>query len=173
MAVQRPSAFDFGNPDTWPEWEEQWELYRNEKLDAEPDEVQITSLLRTMGGDAEDIVKSLKLSDNQRQQYQCVREALDGHFSIKYVIRMRFQFYTRKQEYGETAQHYISTIRKIATKCDFVDVSNQLRDRLVSGISDNVLSMEMQKMTELQLTEQVAIDMVLTAVRVPKLFIAF
>ncbi|KAI0221653.1 hypothetical protein LSAT2_027057 [Lamellibrachia satsuma] len=161
MAVQRPHTFDVRNPDRWPEWVEQWERYRNEILCDEPDEVHLISLLHAIGGDARDIVKSLKLSNDQRSQYHHVREALDKYFPKKYVIRERCKFYTRKQEDSETAEDYIITIKKIAAKCEFVDISSQIRDRLISGVIDNTLRNDML-MTALELTEEVVIRMVLT-----------
>ena len=49
----------------------------------------------------------------------------------------RYGFFTKSQEPGESIDHYVTALRKLAQTCDFGDIRDSLiRDRIVFGVAD-------------------------------------
>ena len=69
---------------------------------------------------------------------------------------------------GETAEQFFRALYDLADRCNFMDRSTQIRDRLLVGILDERLSKEMQLMDEETLTEQKTVSMIRQAERVDK-----
>ena len=155
-----PDSFDFSQPAHWEEWITRWTRFRAiTKLDTETEEIQVSSLLYTMGPQSETVLDALRLSADDQQHYEIVLAALNAYLKPnKYVIFERF--YRRNQMTGEPAEQFIRALYELADKCDFTDRSTQIRDHLVVGILDERLSKEMQMMDEETLTEQKAVSMI-------------
>ena len=163
-----PDSFDFSQPAHWEEWITRWTRFRAiTKLDTETEEIQVSSLLYTMGPQSETVLDALRLSADDQQHYEIVLAALNAYLKPKkYVIFERF--YRRNQMTGEPAEQFIRALYELADKCDFTDRSTQIRDHLVVGILDERLSKEMQMMDEETLTEQKAVSMIRQAECVDK-----
>ena len=57
-----------------------------------------------------------------------------------HVIYERYEFNNRNQNIGENVDDYITSLRKMAQKCNFGTLSDDLiRDRIVCGILDNAV----------------------------------
>jgi len=52
-------------------------------LELQPDENQVNTLIYTMGGEAEDIVTSLCMKEEEASVYNTVKEKLEGHFLVR------------------------------------------------------------------------------------------
>ena len=157
---QPPKEFDFV-PEKWAEWASRYERFRVISKAADEEEVfQVNSFLYAMGSDSESIFDSLTLTNDQRQSYNAVKTAFDNYFSPKkYIIFERAKFFRRDQREGETVEQYVRALNELASKCEFQNRSEQMRDRIVVGISDTSVSRDMQKMDVTALTESVAINM--------------
>ncbi|XP_058985915.1 uncharacterized protein K02A2.6 [Musca domestica] len=55
------------------------------------------------------------------------------------IIIQRFQFYRRDQQEEEEIPEYLAALRKLCQHCDFKDLDEMLRDRLVCGMRDTNL----------------------------------
>ena len=63
--LQPPEHFDFSNQNKWGEWKERFCLYRKEtKLHKEDEEIQVATLIYTMGIEADNVLKSFELSES-------------------------------------------------------------------------------------------------------------
>ena len=155
-----PKEFDF-DPASWPEWFGRWSRYRTiSKLTEEDAQLQIDSFLYCMGSKSESILNGLGRSNDDMNDYKKVTDAFKNYFSPrKYIIYERSRFFRRDQQSGETVEQYVRALNDIADRCDFSNRSEQMRDRIVVGISDMSCSREMQKMDVNELTEEVAIRM--------------
>ena len=78
-------------------------------------------------------------------------EEFDNYFQVrKNVIFERARFNKRNQLSDEPVEEFISEIHRLADRCDFKNMKDELiRDRLVVGIRDNVLSERLQMEPEL------------------------
>ena len=115
------------------------------KLETETEEIQVSSLLYTMGPQSETVLNALLLSTDDQKHYEIVLAALNAYLKPKkYVIFEMARFYRRNEMTGGATEQFIRALYELADKCDFTDRSTQIRDRLVVGILDERLSKEMQ-----------------------------
>ena len=160
--VSPPENFNFTNPQEWPKWIRRFERFRTAtELSAKDEEVQVNTLIYSMGDDADDILRSFGLSDEDKKKYNTVRQRFDGHFVKKRnVIFERAKFNMRKQEEGETVDSFITDLYALAEYCGYDALHDEMiRDRLVVGLRDATLS------EKLQLDAELTLEKALTRVR--------
>ena len=95
-----------------------------------------------MGDEAEDVLSSTNISEEDKANYSKVLEKLNGFFKVrKNVILERAKFNRRYQLPGESAEQYITTLYRLVENCQYGELAQEMiRDRLVVGISDKALS---------------------------------
>ena len=114
-----------------------------------------------MGEEAEDILVSTNISEDQRKQYKAVLSKYDGFFRVRKNIiieRAKFNRHSQfldepaEQFIDEPAEQFIASLYNLATDCNFGDLKDQLiRDRIVVGIRNQALSEQLQSDPELTL----------------------
>ena len=114
-----------------------------------------------MGDDAEDILASFSLSEDNAKKYETVETKFNDHFNPrKNVIFERAKFNSRKQEEEEPVEAFITALYKLSEHCNYGDLKNEMiRDRIVVGIRDARLS------ERLQLDHKLTLDDAVTTVR--------
>ena len=160
--VAPPEAFNFRRPEEWTRWKRRFDRYRSVSgLNTKDDAAQINTLIYCMGDDAEDILVSFSLSEEDAKKYGTVEKKFDDHFNPrKNVIFERAKFNSRKQEDGEPVESFITELYKLSEHSNYGDMRNEMiRDRIVVGIRDARLS------ERLQLDHKLTLDDAVTAVR--------
>lgn len=157
---QHPGNFDFSHPERWPEWRQRFHRYRiATKLDKEEAEVQVCTLLYSMGKEAEQVYQTFTFGEGERERedYDNVIRKFDDYFVPKVnVIHERARFHMRVQRPGEMAEEYIRSLHELASTCDFGAAKDEnIRDRLVIGILDRKLSEKLQLMPDLTLNHAI------------------
>ena len=81
-----------------------------------------------------------------KKSYDSVLGKFDSFFKVrKNVIFEQARFKRRNQLDGESAEQYIMELYTLAENCDFNEMKDEMiRDRLVVGIKDSVLSERLQ-----------------------------
>lgn len=117
----------------------------------------MNTLIYTMGEEAEDVLTSLNLTDEEESDYKTMVDKLEAHFVVRRnVIFERAKFNQRQQESGETADTFITSLYALAEHCGYGALhSEMIRDRLVVGIRDKRLSESLQMDAELTLDKAV------------------
>ena len=102
------------------------------------EEAQVNTLIYTMGDDADDILRSFRLSDEDSKKYDVVKEKFDSHFvKRRNVIYERAKFNLRKQEEGEPVDSFITALYGLAEHCGYERLHDEMiQDRIVVGIRD-------------------------------------
>ena len=143
-----PESLSFDQPSKWPEWKERFARYRiAERLHREEGEVQVSTLIYTMGREAEKIYKSFTF-DPQAPPTRDV--SVLGKFDAYFVpkrntIHERAKFYQRSQQMGESVEAFVRALYDLATHCRFGAMeSENIRDRLICGMLDKELSQKLQ-----------------------------
>ena len=99
-------------------------------------------LLYCLGEEAEAVLASMNVMDEERKDYKKVIEKFDSLFQVrKNVIYKRARFNRRSQQTEETAEEYITALYNLTENCDYGDIKEEMiRDRLVVSIWDSALS---------------------------------
>ena len=75
VSLSPPDKLDFSLPDDWPQWMKHFERYRVASGLAEREgAIQVSALVYTMGTEAEDVLASFALSDDDSNEYELVTE---------------------------------------------------------------------------------------------------
>lgn len=155
-----PEPFDFSQPAEWPTWRQRFSRFRvASKLDKESSEVQVNSLLYSMGRDAEPIYGSFvfpaatEAMPHPEYEFNLVMQKFDEHFVPKRnVIHDRACFHKRNQRAGETVEAFVQSLYELAQHCEFgAGKDEQIRDRIVIGIMDKDVSQKLQLEADLTL----------------------
>lgn len=107
--VTPPSKFSFKSSE-WTRWIRRFERFRiATELDKKPEEKQVNSLIYTMGDEADDIITSVGLSQEEMKSYENVKSKFENHFIAKRnVIFERAKFNFRVQNEGEPVESFIT-----------------------------------------------------------------
>ena len=147
VTLNPPEPFNFARPDDWSRWKRRFEQFRVASgLDSESGAKQVSMLLYCMGGEAEMVLTSVGVKKKENEEYEEVMRKLDKHFQVRRnVIFERARFNRRDQLDGETAEKYITELYSLVEHCDYGTMTEEmLRDRLVVGIRDKMMSEKLQ-----------------------------
>ena len=106
------------------------------------EQCQVSTLLYCLGEEAEEVLDTTRISEDDRTKYKKVVEEFDKYFKVKKnVIYEHARFNQRNQLLDEPADHFITEVHKLADNFEFGSMKEELiRDRLVVGIQDLALS---------------------------------
>ena len=141
--VKAPDQFDFVS--SWESWKNRWEKFRKlSGLEEEEESKQIMMLFYTMGPKSENLCVRLKLSDVE--DYDLIIEKLDEYFCGKVnLVFERFKFFARNQNHNEPVEMFISDLYKLAERCCFKDLKEDLiMHKIIQGLADVQLSEAIQ-----------------------------
>lgn len=157
LSVQLPEKLGFRQPHTW----KAWFTRIITKLNHHSQETQINTFLYAMRGEGEDILSSLKLTEEQSGSYQDVTAAFEKHFAPRVnVIYERVKFNRRCQEPYESVDAFITDLHNMADRCQYGQLREELiSDPLVVGLA-NVQLLERQ-----QLNADLTLEAAVTAAR--------
>lgn len=153
-------SFNFSNQTEWLARKERFSRFRMaSKLNKDDPEVQISALIYAMGKEAEHIFKSLQFAEaGDEKKFEKVLEKFNEYFIPKRnIIHEGARFHQRAQQSGESIETFVRSLHEISEFCDFTDKKEQIRDRLVIGISDKELSEKLQLRSDLTLEKAVEI----------------
>ena len=143
IPVAAPEQFDFKRADEWLRWKRRFEQFLCASgLDKESDERKTSTFLYCLSPDADDILTSTSIGDDDRKKYSEVVAKLDAHFKVRRnVIFERARFNNPNQRENESAEEYITVLYSLVETCDYGIMKDELlRDRLVVGIHNAKVS---------------------------------
>ena len=99
----------------------------------------------SMGEEAEDILKSFRLSDTEQKLYKTVRGKFELFFVKKRTIFDWISFFQRSQEEGEPVASFVNDIYALAKYCNRGSLHDEMfKDILVASIHNKRLSKRLQ-----------------------------
>ena len=112
-----------------------------------------------MGDQADDILLSFQLSEEDKKKYDVVLGKFQGHFvKRRNVIYERMKFNQRIQQEGESVESFITDLYALSETCNYGELTNEMiRDRIVVGIRDNAVAERLQIDPELTLDKAISI----------------
>ncbi|KAK7106805.1 hypothetical protein V1264_018019 [Littorina saxatilis] len=159
MAFKPPANFDFVRPAGWAEWRQRFGRYRvASKLMKEDGEIQVSSLIYSMGNEAEKIFSQFNLNAEDSKKYDVVLGKFNEYFLPKNnVIHERAKFQRREQKEEESVEQYIRALYELSEYAEFAEKETTIRDRLVLGVVDKELSQKLQLESDLDLQKAMRI----------------
>ena len=131
----------FKRPDDWPRWKRRFEQYRRASgLDE--------------GSDGRQVSAWTGIEEANQENYDEVIVKFESFFQVRRnVILERAKFNSRNQRADEHAEVYITGLYCLVETCEYSPgmVDEMLRDRLVVGMKDKALSVQLQLDPELTL----------------------
>ncbi|XP_037504865.1 uncharacterized protein K02A2.6-like [Rhipicephalus sanguineus] len=167
MAVgSRIREFDLSETSSWVEYVERIQLYcAANKLTTEEDKRAV--LLSCCGPETYSLITTLvKPSRPPNVDYQIIVDAVKKHVNPKpSELYAMYVFSKRDQQEGEGVADFVTALGKLSENCGFggtkFPLEEMLRDRLVFGISDNVVQERL--LAEKNLTFDTAYELAITA----------
>ena len=156
--IATPESFSFAHPEDWPKWIRRFERFRQASgLATKSEASQVNTLVYTMGDEEDDIFSSFSLAEDDKNKYDAVKQAFENHFIKKRnPIFERAKFNQRKQEEGESVDTFVTALHTLVKHCEYGALQDQMiRDRLVVGLRDAVLSEKLQMEPDLSLEKVV------------------
>ena len=139
--------FDFAKPEEWPRWIKRFESFRQASdLAIKSEEVQVSTLVYSLGDKAEDILTSFNLKEDELKEYATVKGKFESYFvKRRNTIYERARFNSRSQGENESVDEFIADLYRLAENCGYGTLHDELvRDRIVVGIKDGKLSEKLQ-----------------------------
>ena len=149
-----PDPLNFKSPEDWPHWKQHFEqFYVASGLVDESAKKQVGTLLYCLLEEAETVLASMNITDEQRKVYDTVISKFDSFFKVtRNVIFECARFNHRVQLKGDTAEQFIVELYNLSEFCNYGEVTSEMiHDRLVIGIRDRHLSKCLQLDSELTL----------------------
>lgn len=84
FSIQPPESFDFSKPQEWSKWIQRFERFRlASNLNVSSEENQVNTLIYCMGDEADDVLRGLSLTAEQRTTYEGVRCRSHGQTAVR------------------------------------------------------------------------------------------
>ena len=121
------------------------------------EETQVNTLLYSMGDEADDILRSFRLSAEDAKKYEMVKGKFDEHFIKRQnVIYEHTKFNQRRQEPGESVDSFITALYGLAEYRGYSDLNDKMiHDRIVVDLHDARLSEKLQLDPDLTLEKAI------------------
>ena len=149
-------------PEEWPRWIKRFERFRQASdLATKSEEVQVSTLVYSLGDKAEDILTLFNLKEDELKEYATVKGKFESYFvKRRNTIYERARFNSGSQGENESVDEFIADLYCLAENCGYSTLHDELvRDRIVVGIKDGKLS------EKLQLEAGLTLDSCITKVR--------
>lgn len=165
-----------GRADAWKKWKQQFLLFvKASGVHTEPSSVQASLLVNLIGPDGFDVYQTLTFDkEEDRDDVNVLLKKFDSLFGTKSnVTLMRYKFFTRNQEDGESIQQYVTALRLLSKKCEFSTLEEDLiKDRIVCGIRQATVRDRLLRCEELNLDKAMKICQAVEASRESELQMA-
>ena len=111
-------------------------------------------LMYLLGDKADSILSSFRLSEEQSNLYDTVKQEYQDYFNVRYVIYERAKFSFRKHEVGESVDDFLTSLHTLIKTCNYGKLQEKMIcDRIVVGILDKSLGERLQLNAVLTLDE--------------------
>ena len=90
--LQPPEPFDFTKPDNWIKWKRRFEQFcKASGLASASKTRQVSTLLYTMGENADNVLTSTYIKQGRPKKYSSVITKFDGFFKVRKISYLREQ----------------------------------------------------------------------------------
>ena len=118
--------FDFAKPEEWLRWIRRFERFKQASdVTSKSEEVQVSTLVYSVGDKAEYILASFNLTDEELKNYGSVKGKIENYYGKKRnTIYERARFNCRKQGENESVNEFITDL---LSPCSELRIRNSTR----------------------------------------------
>ena len=137
MASRRSFAEFDSSVEDWISYSERFDFFL-ESNDIREIPLQLATFLSSVGPSTYKLVRNLCVPRLPKEMtYKEVKELLENHFRPKPSIAVeRLKFHSTVRSPSESVSSYIARLRSLSEFCQFANLDEMLRDRLVCGINN-------------------------------------
>ena len=156
-ALKPPKPLDFmltNLPARWKIWKEKIKLYIELALDGKSAEYKRKTLLYLVGEKGREIYRTLPIAEEEKDRtVDIIIQAFDNFCLPRENETLeRYHFNRRSQLEGENFEQFLTSLRTLASTCNFGDLENSLlRDRIVCGIRNSATREKLLREEDLDL----------------------
>jgi len=157
-----PLVFDDDIANNWLKFKREWDVYSKAGLSDKSKKVQAYTLLNFAGSDALDKYESFHFQEGEDKEDPAVLIKKFDEICLpeRNVIMDRHAFNITMQKPDEGIQSYVATLRLLAKKCEFGELTDELvRDRIVCGIHNDAVRSQLLREKDLTLQSAIRICM--------------
>ena len=82
--------------------------------------MQVSTHIYAMGEEAEDVLASSGLNEEDRNKYDTVKASFERHFMMRHNLIYEWaRFNHRKQQRGESVDSFVAALHTLAEHCDY------------------------------------------------------
>lgn len=135
-----PPPFNFASPHLWPIWRQRFLRYSTaSKLNEEDAKVQVSTLVYSMGQEAESLISAIGGEDKTLEE---ILRKFDDFFETgNKMFKNRLRFFSRVQREGESLDDFCKALYDIAISAGFSDPEAMTRDRFITGLNNQAISL--------------------------------
>ena len=145
--------------DDWKDWKAIWENYEIcTEMSKKDEAVQVAHLLTYLGAKATKLFGNLDADlsgDDRKKIAPMIKRFVDYFLPKKSVPMERLRFNRRSQREGEPFNTYLTALRRLPSTCEFIDLDDMLRDRILFGIQDAKVRERLLRVPDLTLQKTV------------------
>lgn len=143
----------------WEFFKDSWNNYATAtELTSKDKKIQVATLLTVMGKECHTIYKNLPMTEDERKEPTEILKKLTEHFEpSKNTTYERFIFNSCVQG-SDSFDIFVSKLRQLAASCVYGELQDELiRDRIVTGITDNSLRARLLREKDLTLEKAISL----------------
>lgn len=157
LRLPDPLKLDGNVAENWRVFKQNFDVFAIAKeLDEKAEPVKIATFLNACGPEAIETFNTFELTDDQKKSYDEVVKAFKGYCEPKKNEAYEaFKFNSRNQAEGETFDNFLLDLKKLVKNCGYTDKNRMIRDRIVSGISDERLRRKLLETSDLTMDKSI------------------
>jgi len=158
-------SFDGDVAEQWKQWRQMFELYMDAKEATDKsDKVKIGMLLSAMGPDGVERyntfhwVQAPPEAKEDKDKYDDVIKKFETELGgEKRIVFNRYKFWAYQRAEAQTFDDYLTQLRSLAKKCDFVEIDNMIRDKIVFSVAEKGLKERLLREHNISLTKTLSL----------------
>lgn len=145
--------------DAWKRWRQQFNLFvKASGVESESTGVQASLLVNLIGPEGFDVYQTFSFKkESDRDDVKVIIQKFDQFFGAKInTTLVRYKFFTRNQEDGESIQMYVTVLRLLSKDCNFGTLQEELiKDRIVCGVGNATVRDRLLRCEDLDLDKAI------------------
>ena len=152
-------SFEGSIADNWKKWKKAFDWYASAtELAKKSDLIQATTFLTLIGEEGQELFNTLAKQKDDEEFAKTVKVFEDHCVPKKNITFLRYRFFSRNQNEDEKITPYVTDLRKLASVCEFGELTTSLiRDRIVCGIKNNSQRERLLRESDLDLEKAITL----------------